>query len=313
MSKLWAITPYFNPAGFSRREENYRIFRENLSLPQAAIELSFDGRFHLKPSDADLLIQVTSEDVMWHKESLLNRLIRELPQECEAVCWIDCDVVFEVKDLAERVLETLRQYSWVQMYDHRFNLKQDETLEDVFGKRSSFDAGRYVPSVSYRRVTGSGSEEDFRNTDSPIIQKSTIGLAWASSREVLDKHGLYDGSILGGADRAMACAALGRFEFAEEALLMSPIRMRHFLQWAQPFYETIQGAIGYVPGDVYHLWHGEYHNRQYNERQEILNRHDFDPGLDIRRNHEGLLEWSTGKSEMHNEVADYFVSRKEDG
>jgi hypothetical protein len=69
---LWAVTSYFNPAGFRRRRENYRVFRDRLAVPLAAVELSFNGHFELAPQDAEILIQIPGRDVMWQKERLLN-------------------------------------------------------------------------------------------------------------------------------------------------------------------------------------------------------------------------------------------------
>ena len=44
---LWAITCYFNPVGYRRRLENYRMFRQRLKVPLVAVELSFDEKFQL--------------------------------------------------------------------------------------------------------------------------------------------------------------------------------------------------------------------------------------------------------------------------
>jgi hypothetical protein len=87
----------------------------------------------------------------------------------------------------------------------------------------------------------------------------------------------------------------------------------HFLRWAQPFAAEIQGRIGCVPGMALHLWHGDPVNRQYGSRNGILKRHQFDPTSDVRLNAEGLWEWASAKLEMHREIADYFLTRREDG
>ena len=46
-SRLWAITSYFNPVGYQRRLENYRIFRQRLTVPLVTVELSFAPVFEL--------------------------------------------------------------------------------------------------------------------------------------------------------------------------------------------------------------------------------------------------------------------------
>ena len=93
---LWAITSYFNPMRYGRRLANYRLFREHLPLPLITVELSFGGQeeFDLREGEADVLIQLRGQDVLWQKERLLNVGLGALPSECTKVVWFDCDVVF---------------------------------------------------------------------------------------------------------------------------------------------------------------------------------------------------------------------------
>ena len=60
---FWAITSYFNPGGFKSRLQNYKTFRKHLNIPLIAVELSFNGKFELKSSDADILIQIKGRDI----------------------------------------------------------------------------------------------------------------------------------------------------------------------------------------------------------------------------------------------------------
>ena len=82
---LWAITSYFNPAGYRRRLANFRAFRARLSVPLVAVELAYGPEFELKAGDADILVQIRGRDVMWQKERLLNLALRSLPDSCANV------------------------------------------------------------------------------------------------------------------------------------------------------------------------------------------------------------------------------------
>ena len=97
---MLVITSYFNPMRSRRRLANYRTFRSRLNAPLFTVELSFDGRFELTPSDADHLIQLSGGDIMWQKERLLNIALGAVPGDVEDVAWIDCDLVFESTWLA---------------------------------------------------------------------------------------------------------------------------------------------------------------------------------------------------------------------
>lgn len=122
MSRLWAITSYFNPAGYLNRLSNYHAFRRNIQVPLATIELSFDGRFQLSHDDADVVLQVQGHDVMWQKERLLNLLLEQLPDECDHVAWVDCDVIFESDDWSIRASKALERYALLHLYQKRVNL-----------------------------------------------------------------------------------------------------------------------------------------------------------------------------------------------
>ena len=81
MSRLWAVTSYFNPAGYHRKLPNYRTFRKQLAVPLLAVELSHSDKFELEPNDADVLVQLNGGNVMWQKERLLNVGISHLPND----------------------------------------------------------------------------------------------------------------------------------------------------------------------------------------------------------------------------------------
>src|SRR5262249_46941224 len=90
---LWAISSYFNPAGFRRKLANYRLFRERLIVPLVTVELAYGPNFQLTEGDADVLVQIRGRDVMWQKERLLNLALQALPGECKNVVALDCDII----------------------------------------------------------------------------------------------------------------------------------------------------------------------------------------------------------------------------
>lgn len=130
---------------------------------------------------------------------------------------------------------------------------------------------------------------------------------------MLDRHGLYDTRILRSGDRAMLCAAIGTLEHCTEALLMNDRQREHYLAWARPFFETVQGRIGYIPGLVLHLWHGEVKDRQHRVRDRAFAAFGFDPFSDIALNAHGCWRWSSDKRDLQVFVRRYFASRNEDG
>jgi hypothetical protein len=313
MSRLWAITSYFNPVGYRRRSVNYRIFRERLAVPLATVELSFDGNFALTDFDADILLQLHGKDVMWQKESLLNRILKCLPTECAHVAWIDCDVVFGSDDWVKNTLIALDQFSLLHLFENRINLPREASNEKMSLSHLSKYATTGYPSAIHLLSRGEARDEDFSRSTSQLTGRSTVGLAWATSRKIIQTHGLYDACILGSADRAIVGAALGRFDIGIKALKMSGARKEHYLAWAHPFHEAIEGRIGHIPGTAYHLWHGDWNDRRYENRQDLLNQYNFNPFVDIAQDDQGLWKWASDKPLLHQEICSYFGNRNEDG
>ncbi len=122
----WAITAYFDPLDCGNRLETYREFRRNLRVPLVAVELSFDDRFDLGPGDADILIQVRGDDVLWQKERMLNIGLRALPDRCDAVAWLDCDSVFVREDWVAASRRQLENFALVQPFERLHYLDRND-------------------------------------------------------------------------------------------------------------------------------------------------------------------------------------------
>ena len=192
---LWAITSYFNPVGYRRRRMNFRAFRERLGVPLVAAELSFDGRFELESDDAEIVLQRSDGDVMWQKERLLNLALSVLPPTCKFVAWLDCDIVFERADWAEASIEALGRVPLVQPFSQDHHLHRDANLGDWEQK---VEIGPR-PSVAASFADGSLTTATFLSRESDLGMVS-MGHAWAA-RGLIEKHGLYDARIVGGAIR----------------------------------------------------------------------------------------------------------------
>jgi hypothetical protein len=273
------------------------------------VELSFDGRFQLRPEDADMLVQISGRDVMWQKERLLNIALRRVPTTCEKIAWLDCDVVFGGEDWVELARRALDEFSLVHLFHERYNLPRDGTPEEL----DPGDGQTMVPSLMHKLAVEPMDFEDLLRQQSGTKRSWTSGLAWASRREVLEQHGLYDACVLGGGDSAILCAALGKFSCGTRTMWMNDRREAHYLAWARPYFASVRGRVGYVPGRLFHLWHGDLSDRHYEDRHRDMEGFNFDPFTDIEMDRNGCWRWSSNKQEMHEYVGRYFESRKEDG
>lgn len=270
------------------------------------VELSHDGHFQLQRGDAEILVQIECPDLLWPKERVLNVGLQSVPKDCRIVAWLDCDVVFEEPDWAEQTAELLQKFKIVEPFSFAFETAKGKLPEEPGSKQ---DEGY---SLMYALANHIVPPEILRG-NMRVEKRISSGLAWAARREVLDQHGFYDACIMGSGNRAIACAALGRFDDAIYYLRMNPIWAKHYMEWAQPYFDMVQGSVGYTDGGLFHLWHGELENRRYAERHEYLSKCGFDPTKDIYIGENGAWRWSGTKTEMEKYIRGYFQSRREDG
>jgi hypothetical protein len=306
MSCLWAITCFFNPAGYVRRKQNYQVFRRYLTVPLAAVELSQDGRFELEMGDAEILLQVRGGDVMWQKERLLNIAVSILPKECDHVAWLDCDGVFQREDWASAAVRELERTRLCQLFRTMHHLSRDIPVEA---------AGSATDSISRESIgyaCASGVVTSVASPTDPVPNVYKRGNAWCARRDLLAEHGLYDRNIIGGGDKMIAFAATGQMEEVIARNGMSPAHADDYRGWASRFRRDVQG-MGYVDGDLYHLWHGDLERRRYGNRHSVLRSLGYDPAADIALNAERCWRWNSVKPELHRQVRDYFWQRDEDG
>ena len=305
--EIWAVTAFFNPVRYRRRLRNYHQFRRRLNVPLVAVELTFGDSFELAPEDADIVIQRRVGHVMWQKERLLNLAISSLPASCDFVAWLDCDTMFENEDWATLAVDALTACDLVQLFEEVYDLPKDAL---------SLGSAKNSCSVSRSAVSSFEQGMDLSSVLLSPSHRSPLcpanGLAWAARRKLVQECSLYDACILGSGDRAMLCAALGNPTWATKALTMNPMQAEHFLEWGSHFAELVRGRIACVPGRIFHLWHGDPDARQLDSRYEILQPYGFDPATDIELSSDGCWVWATDREPMHEAVAGYFRSRRED-
>lgn len=291
---FWGMTTFFNPANYKNKAINYRKFRESSKkqgLNLICVELAFNGQpFELTKDDADVLVQVRSNSIMWQKERLLNIALKHLPSDCDKVAWIDCDITFEKDDWIKETAELLERFIIVQLFS--FIVYQPD-----------FYFGMAYASA----MVGNFLFDSYLGNDFP----GRAGGAWACRRNILEKCGFFDSCIFGSNDGIMAYAVYGVDKFSTFDFFSEPLTLKQSA-WHKKAYELFKGSCFYVDGIIFHLWHGELNKREYALREEIGRKYNFDPSVDLKLNEDDCFEWASGKKEMHEAVQKYFLDRKEE-
>jgi hypothetical protein len=90
---------------------------------------------------------------------------------------------------------------------------------------------------------------------------------------------------------------------------MNRHQARRFLAWAEPFHAEVRGRVGFIAGELRHLWHGELRTRGYGQRHAHLAELDFNPDEDIAIGSDGAWVWNTEKPQLRALLSGYLLAR----
>ena len=299
---LWFVCAYSNPCGYESRKRLYLEFErhivEELGGNLLTVECAYgDKGFELQQRENEgeycglhMYVGVRAATHMWHKENLLNIGISRLPQECTKVCWCDADIRFlsgraAIKDICDG----LEEHPVVQCFSTCIDEGPD-------GK-----AMRVHHAIALGLQCRNSKHETY---DHP-------GYCWAARRNFVDRiGGLLDVCAVGGGDRIMAMAFVGRAKEVLEFVGYSIGYVDHVLDWEERVYRYTGGSVGCVRGMIFHSFHGYKHDRMYNQRKAILVKHGFCPEAHLEANEDGVYEVTC--PQISADILGYFQVRNED-
>jgi hypothetical protein len=303
LNDFCALTCLFNPGGFRTRTENFDRFRaalEHQAVPLRVIECVFDDApFELPASSSTL--QVRASDVMWQKERLLNLAVRSLPTHITKIAWLDADILFANPSWAAETCARLDRHAVVQPFASVVRLPRGHFS---FAGEGQHWEGFAAVHARDSRVLRRGHFDRHGHS----------GFAWAARREWIEQHGLYDACVAGSGDHMMAHAFAGDAESAclDRILGRNNPHREYFAAWCRRIRPAIGGSMGFTPGVIHHLWHGEMANRRYVLRNRELAEFDFDPAEDLRIGRSGCWEWTPRGRRLEPWAREYFRQRRED-
>lgn len=308
-----------NPIRYASRYKLYHRWAKAMQEAGAlliTVEMAFGERpFEVTEKDNPLHVQLRSEDELWHKENMINIGINYASQvfpDWKYCAWIDCDVLpmaGSVREWLEETVQQLQHYHVVQMFK---TAQQLDPNGNMYG-------------APFRSFISCYHERGFTIPEGLFWGKYTTkeyghpGFAWAATRYALDNLSgplggpLIEFSILGSGDFHMCLGLLGAFgsDFGYKNIAYH----NALKQWQVRAERWIKRDIGFVPGSIYHFWHGNRIDRGYMNRWQILAKHQFDPLTDLTRDAQGLLKfetWEPRQIGLRDDSRAYFRQRNED-
>ena len=318
LSQFFVVTVISNPVRFQRRYELYWRFKEMCAcagVTLITVEQAFGERpFMVTEPDNRYHVQVRSFEELWLKENMINIGVERARQHgATKIAWIDadCGPMQPARRWFEETWHALQHYEFVQMFGSMVDVNDQQEAE-----------GSARPSFMYNYIKyGTPTPERFKTIREGYPYGNKIfglsGLAWAANIEAFDRVGrLIDYSILGAADWYMAHSLVGTVEVVIPGNVnSSEPYIRRLLYWQTLCDRWIKRDVGYVPGTLWHDWHGDKKFRQYGTRNEILLKAKYDPDTDIKYDAFGLLQletWEPRQIQLRDDIRAYFRQRNED-
>ena len=190
------ISCFFNPQNSPYRIKAFKIFYESIKHLDHFIIECVIGNTLPQLDENDNIKRVYTENLLWHKESLLNKIISDLPAKYKYVFWLDTDVIFTNLNWIIDGVKQLESKTIIQPFEYCVLLEKDEL-------KPSFDMDKvresYLPNAINKKVWRSfGSNyvdtELWKNAN--FNKHGHVGFAWGAKREILDAVPLFDKALI---------------------------------------------------------------------------------------------------------------------
>jgi len=271
-SEAVIIACYFNPTGNPYRLIAFNTWYNSIKhLNHRIVECVIGACLPELPENENIS-RVYTKDLLWHKETLLNNLVKTLPSKFKYIFWLDTDLIFTNLNWLTDGVKQLQKANIIQPFEYCVHLEKDAISPDFdveTEKKYVSDTTRRHPRI-WRSFCANFVTTNY-TYDCNYDKHGHVGFAWGAKRSILDSVPLYDRALIGGADHIIAHAAAGQIghscitkSFTED------IEAVNF--WSEEFNWVVDEKIGYVKGEVYHIWHGDLDKRQYLKRIQ-----DFTP------------------------------------
>lgn len=251
---------------------------EKAKIPFYIAEISLFDNFSL--NKADNIFQYRTNSIMFYKENLINLVEKQIPSTFTKILTMDADLLFDNPDWYQLISEILNKYTICQCFSIAHWLSLD------------FNIYHYKQSVL-------------------INKEGHPGFAWAFNREWLKENNLLDICIIGSGDTMLKNSLLDINPLSNYKYLFNG-----FSNYKNKIKETF--TLNNVDINIYHLYHGSFKNRQYNDRHEIINNFIQNKNLNsvedlLISTDNKLYEWKDEyKNELNSLMINYFTFRDDD-
>lgn len=260
------ISCFFNPHHSEYRNIAFNKYYSSIKhLNHKIIECIIGEDKPQLPIDNPNIIRVFTQNLLFHKEGLLNILIKDLSSKYKYVFWIDADIIFSNKSWMTDAVKELQKNNIIQLFKYAIHLNKDEdkpSFDINKFKKNCKDLKRRHPNI-WRSFASNIKKPELHSLEYNI--HGHVGFAWGAKLDILKKIFLYDKALIGGADHIMAHACIGQIPHKCITDVYKD-NIDDINNWSNDFYNLMNGKLGYIKGVIYHIWHGDLEKREYYKR-----------------------------------------------
>ena len=299
---LYVIIPYFYPSPSESNVQNLLLAINEFNTCKNVKLIIAEGIFKKNKTQLKCLknlvfqhYKIFFEDVLWIKENLLNIVLQQTPQ-WKYAAWVDKDIKFIESNWATNTIKELNGCDVLQPFDRCVYLDKRglHSTEDTnfFNKLDKKKSG----TISFCcGALGKGPKNG---------AAMHPGQAWAINRTFFNKFGkLFERGIIGGGD----------------CVIVEAIRQNKnhpiYKHYGQPFFDFCDNfkdvKIGYVPGTIYHRYHGNLRTRKYHSRMDLFTKYKFDVSTDLKLLPGGQIQLSSSGKHYSQYIENFFNTRTE--
>lgn len=282
---------FFSIIKYKKPIENYNIVISKLkksNIPVKTISVLFPGQNSI---DIDFDYCLKTDSVLFYKENLYSILFSKLKDSYSKFCFIDGDVLFDNEKWYDETSNLLDHFDLVQPFDTCKWLQKDNFTTDT---------GQIASSVAiYKKIE---FEQAYYHP----------GFSWALKKSTFERiNGFYEWSFIGEGDLCF----LNSFIENDKNLIKLPVTTSNKYMKYSKNVKSQKLKMGFLKyNTAYHLYHGSYENRRYEERLNcIKDAHIIgkNPDKYLVKDPEGLLRWKY-PSNHNEEIRMWFRRRRED-
>ena len=296
-----AILTYFNFSQSREREIALELCVESL---HDDLDIILVAHGDLPNFNREIqLIVVESADVLWQRERFWNLALEHLKPQHDVVAWIDSDIIFLEHESLGKLHQQLTRTPLVHLFSEVIDgrLRKDRLVRTGSTRRSIVE----MMTVSPTSVV----TDYFAKSGISLTLNCSPGFAWAAQAELIKRVEFPDFLILGSGDKAFLAAAFGYHHSYSAALRLNESLRETYARWGDKVFSLVAEGVGYVDTVIEHIVQGEYEDRQYGNRYDLLANPNFSVDNLMRVNCSGAWEWRERNNAFAQGVRDYFVKR----